>query len=170
MNRWAGRDPRFGWQVSYVSIHFSMARTLNPMCSKPEQSSHRRILPPGMHTYPNFIPPNLTALHYAPQPFCPLLVEKQHLQGLLTFTRKGKDLMHSLSWCWALLMERSPQPPLEMEQPSKTRAASTAQLGQHAACSLSHKLETEEVEGRSETGDRLPRQWASLSSTGGERE
>ena len=65
---------------------FQHGQNPNPMQSKLEQSSHEGILPPGMHTCPNF-----TALHNVPQPFCLPLGEKQHLQVLLTFPRKGKD-------------------------------------------------------------------------------
>ena len=146
------------------------------MRSQWEQSSHQRNPPPSVHAYPNFIPLNLTAFHNAPPLFCLPLVRKaaSSRSAHLHKERERQKLHQPPRTAWADAEPSWCKGPhshcWRWNSRSQTQAASTAQLGQHVA-SLGQKLETEGVEGRSETGDRLPRQWASLSSTRrGERE
>lgn len=160
MNRWA-RKRSSVWVTGVMCVYpFQHSQNPNPMRSKLEQSSHQNPTSWRAHLSSH---PTVGEQLFLTTPSFPSASpwEKSSIFKVCSPSQgKGKDKKLHQTSCtaWAdaeaLRMERTPQPPLEMKQPSKTRVASTVQLSQHAAGSLgqagSLKKLREEV--RQETG------------------
>lgn len=122
MHCWARRGPRFGWRVSRVSIGFSMARTLTP-CAHSESSHHTRDthLPVCAPTQTHPTLPD--SFSRCTSTLLPPRGKKSSIFKVCSPSQgKGKAETpsaptHSLSWRWAPLMQRTPEPSLETEQP-----------------------------------------------------